>query len=209
MFTITFPDSHRLRTLLKWERQFRREDPSFMRKFITTVTTDHDSSFTPDYVTNLFTRFRKRLVHDVPISSRIFQAIFVYLIVRSFLPILSRCYGDFQVVVVNGILAISTISLMTCLMLLIYPSYGWDDDLLDKCVNIELRRMARTRTGRLALVPAASRLEDAVALCKGGSVPLVLRRHAEGFQLIGESYVHGVMNGEAFIEEQCRVLCID
>lgn len=69
--------------------------------------------------------------------------------------------------------------------------------------------MARTRTGRLAVVPAASRLEDAVALCKGESVPLVLRYHAEGFQLIGECYVHGVMNGEAFIEGQCQIRCID
>src|SRR5271170_2309666 len=88
------------------------------------------------------------------------------------------------------------------------PSYGWEDPFLDQCSSIELRRMARTLTERLALVPESSCVGDTIALCKGGRVPLVLRRHPGGFQLIGESYVHGVMNGEAFVEEQCEVLCV-
>jgi hypothetical protein len=83
------------------------------------------------------------------------------------------------------------------------PSYGWEDPFLDQCSSIELRRMARTLAERLALVWGARLL-----LCKGGSVPLVLRHHPDGFQLIGESYVHGVMNGEAFVEEQCEILCV-
>jgi len=38
---------------------------------------------------------------------------------------------------------------------------------------------------------------DEIWIVRGCPTPLVLRRSEEGFSLIGESYVHGVMRGEA------------
>jgi hypothetical protein len=32
----------------------------------------------------------------------------------------------------------------------------------------------------------------------GASVPFVLRKSSEVFELIGECYIHGIMHGEAF-----------
>ncbi|KAK4452528.1 heterokaryon incompatibility protein-domain-containing protein [Podospora aff. communis PSN243] len=50
---------------------------------------------------------------------------------------------------------------------------------------------------------------DCVALVRGGVAPLVLRP-AEGgtWRIVGEAYVHGVMNGEMFDVDKCRDICI-
>lgn len=179
-----------------------------MQKFITTVTCGWDSKFSPDYVTELFTRFRKRGVYTTTPVTRFVQAFWAYLIFRILSLAFRPWYEVLEITVVGSILGLSTFSLLAYLMLLTKPSYGWEDPFLDQCSSIELRRMARTLRERLALVPEGSCVGDAIALCKGGSVPLVLRHHLDGFQLIGESYVHGVMNGEAFVEEQCEILCV-
>lgn len=71
------------------------------------------------------------------------------------------------------------------------------------------RRLARTTKGSLCLVPAETEQSDSIILAKGGRVPLVIRRlkceekPAESWTLVGECYVHGTMNGEAFCEENC------
>jgi hypothetical protein len=180
-----------------------------MPKFITTVTCGWNSSFSPDYVAELFTRFRKRGVHNATISKPWFIRTFLaYLILRILSLAFRPWYEVFEIMVVSSIAALSTFSLLAYTTLLMKPSYSWEDPFLDQCSSIELRRMARTLAERLALVPEGSCVGDAIALCKGGKVPLVLRRHPDGFQLIGESYVHGVMNGEAFVEEQCKILCV-
>ena len=95
----------------------------------------------------------------------------------------------------------------------IYPNWcmfglkGWEKDFVDIGLeNVEMRRMARAKAGRLALLPAASCLGDTAAVCKGGSVPLIFRGHGRGFELIGESYVYGVMKGEAFTEGDCKTI---
>jgi hypothetical protein len=180
-----------------------------MKKFITTVTCGWDSNFSPSYVAELFARFRNRGIHDATLTMpRLIQVFLTYLIFRS-LSLAFRPYDEvLEIVVVTSITALSCLSLLAYSILLMKPSHGWEDPFLDQCSGIELRRMARTLTERLALVPAGSCVGDMIALCKGGSVPLVLRRHPDGFQLIGESYVHGVMNGEAFVEEQCKILCV-
>jgi hypothetical protein len=66
------------------------------------------------------------------------------------------------------------------------------------------RKLARTEKGYLALVPAETRVGDSVGLFKGGKTPLVVRPVGDSWQLVGDSYVHGIMNGEAFNEESCR-----
>ena len=65
------------------------------------------------------------------------------------------------------------------------------------------RRLGRGENGFLALLPAATEVRDKVVLVKGGRVPLVLRGDGsgQGYRLIGEAYVEGIMDGEAFDEE--------
>ncbi|KAI0965605.1 heterokaryon incompatibility protein-domain-containing protein [Xylaria arbuscula] len=72
--------------------------------------------------------------------------------------------------------------------------------------NTYKRRLARCENGYLALVPATAEVGDKVVLLEGGAVPLVLRQdvNQDGsdncYQLVGEAFIHGVMNGEAFQE---------
>jgi len=65
------------------------------------------------------------------------------------------------------------------------------------------RRMFTTRDGLINLGPEALQTGDYIALCKGGKVPYVLRKVPEGHELVGECYVHGIMQGERFVEEKC------
>ncbi|KAH7238140.1 heterokaryon incompatibility protein-domain-containing protein [Fusarium tricinctum] len=54
-----------------------------------------------------------------------------------------------------------------------------------------------TEKGYLGLGPARTQVGDSVSLIVGAHVPFVLRKGTQGWILIGESYVHGVMYGEA------------
>ncbi|MBE3049444.1 HET domain-containing protein [Candidatus Bathyarchaeota archaeon] len=67
------------------------------------------------------------------------------------------------------------------------------------------RRLGRGVNGFLALLPAATEVGDKIILVKGGRVPLVLRGDGsgQGYRLVGEAYVEGLMDGEAFDEEAC------
>lgn len=67
-----------------------------------------------------------------------------------------------------------------------------------------LRRLARTEKGYLGLVPPIAQPGDAIALLKGARVPIILRQKETAWELIGDSYIHGVMFGEAFEEELCH-----
>lgn len=58
------------------------------------------------------------------------------------------------------------------------------------------RRLVGTDNGRMGLAPAAARVGDALAVLLGCSTPMVLRRSGDGWKVIGECYVHGVMHGE-------------
>lgn len=66
------------------------------------------------------------------------------------------------------------------------------------------RRMVRTKKGYIALAPRLVREGDCVAVCEGGQLPLIVRREGEHWLLLGESYVHGIMNGEAWEEAKCE-----
>lgn len=69
------------------------------------------------------------------------------------------------------------------------------------------RRLGRGENGFLVLLPEEAEVGDRIALVKGGRVPLVLRRDEGvgegGYRLVGEAYVHGVMDGERFEEGKC------
>lgn len=54
-----------------------------------------------------------------------------------------------------------------------------------------------TTKGYMGLGSQAMKAGDVVVILAGGEVPFILRRAGEFFQLVGECYVHGIMNGEA------------
>ncbi|KAK7956424.1 HET-domain-containing protein [Apiospora aurea] len=61
------------------------------------------------------------------------------------------------------------------------------------------RRLMSTEAGRLGLAPASAAVGDKIVIFPGCDVPMVLRRRdaVDGWRLVGESYVHGFMEGEA------------
>jgi hypothetical protein len=67
-------------------------------------------------------------------------------------------------------------------------------------------RFAITKMGYFALVPPTTKVGDQVGLFKGGKVPLIVRQEDNQWRLVGESYVHGIMQGDAFDETKCREL---
>ncbi|KAK8034135.1 hypothetical protein PG993_009130 [Apiospora rasikravindrae] len=67
------------------------------------------------------------------------------------------------------------------------------------------RRLGWCGNGWLALLPEGARMGDRIVLAEGGRVPLVLRPDGDGyFTFVGEAYVHGIMNGEAFEQARCQ-----
>ena len=61
------------------------------------------------------------------------------------------------------------------------------------------RHFCSTKEGRIGLVPNVCLKGDLVALFLGADVPFVIRPvDARLFVVVGECYIHGIMNGEAF-----------
>jgi hypothetical protein len=71
------------------------------------------------------------------------------------------------------------------------------------------RRLARSAKGVLCLVPANATEGDSIVLVKGGKFPLVLRSvdsmddGHKYWALVGECYMHCLMDGESFVESEC------
>ncbi|KAK7976275.1 hypothetical protein PG989_014738 [Apiospora arundinis] len=73
------------------------------------------------------------------------------------------------------------------------------------------RRLARGENGYLLLVPGHAEVGDQVVLVKEGRVPLVLRPEEGGagaYKVVGEAYGEGIMDGEAFREQDCAEIRI-
>ncbi|KAK0614312.1 hypothetical protein B0T14DRAFT_499612 [Immersiella caudata] len=71
------------------------------------------------------------------------------------------------------------------------------------------RRMGACEKGYLCLLPKTTRVGDKLAVLRGGRVPVILRTRDDGtIEFIGEAYVHGIMNGEAFEEDKCAEMRI-
>lgn len=61
------------------------------------------------------------------------------------------------------------------------------------------KRLIATIRGYVGAVPISTRPGDLVSLLPGARVPFILRARSDGrFRLVGEAYVHGIMQGEAF-----------
>lgn len=66
------------------------------------------------------------------------------------------------------------------------------------------RLLGRATNGWLCLLPQATKVGDVIILARGGRVPLVIRSDENGhYTFVGEAYVHGIMDGEAFDESRC------
>lgn len=65
------------------------------------------------------------------------------------------------------------------------------------------RRLVRTKKGYLGLASCSTEEGDLVGLFKGSKVPLVIRKEGIWWRLVGDSYVHGIMDGKAFKEDEC------
>jgi hypothetical protein len=67
-----------------------------------------------------------------------------------------------------------------------------------------MRRFAITTKGYFALVPRGTREGDSIVVFDKACVPFVARRvtNEDGsnhlYQLLGETYVHGIMQGQVF-----------
>jgi hypothetical protein len=59
------------------------------------------------------------------------------------------------------------------------------------------RSLATTAGKLIGLVPRLTQVDDEIFVLVGGQVLYVLRPVGECFQCIGESYIHGLMDGEA------------
>ena len=68
------------------------------------------------------------------------------------------------------------------------------------------KKFCSTKQGRLGLAPRATLQGDLIAIFMGADVPFVLRATGtEGYELLGECYIHGIMNGEALIGREAQV----
>jgi len=71
------------------------------------------------------------------------------------------------------------------------------------------RRLAWAENGWLCLLPQKAQKGDRIILAEGGRVPLVVRPDGDGYYMfVGEAYVQGIMDGEAFIHEKCSEIKI-
>ncbi|XTI89273.1 HET-domain-containing protein [Cenococcum geophilum] len=70
---------------------------------------------------------------------------------------------------------------------------------LDRVTN-GVPRFFITESGYMGRGPHALRVDDVIVVLLGGEVPFVLRPIGNGYILIGECYVHGIMGGELISE---------
>jgi hypothetical protein len=66
------------------------------------------------------------------------------------------------------------------------------------------RRMIRTKTGFIGLAAQLAEKGDKICLFEGGRIPLILRSKGAYWQLIGDSYVHGIVQGGSFVQGKCK-----
>jgi hypothetical protein len=59
------------------------------------------------------------------------------------------------------------------------------------------RRFCSTTSGRIGWVPSNTEKNDLICILYEGQVPYVLRPCEGGYKLVGECYIHGLMEGEA------------
>ncbi|KAI0203287.1 heterokaryon incompatibility protein-domain-containing protein [Astrocystis sublimbata] len=77
-----------------------------------------------------------------------------------------------------------------------YPPLSAIENYLEMIKEAAERRLCTTTNRLIGLVPPNSAPGDRLALLHGGKVPVVLRENVDGYQFVGEAYLHGAMYGE-------------
>lgn len=71
------------------------------------------------------------------------------------------------------------------------------------------RRFVRLEWGMFALCPRETMQNDRIVLLQGANVPLVLRPSGKNWLLVGECFKYGIMYGQLWDQEQCKMLWIE
>ena len=66
------------------------------------------------------------------------------------------------------------------------------------------RTLVLTRKGYLGLGPTNAQKGDLVCILYGCSVPVIIRKYGQGYRFVGESYIHGLMDGAAVDQPSLR-----
>ncbi|KAF2189294.1 hypothetical protein K469DRAFT_62685 [Zopfia rhizophila CBS 207.26] len=196
-YTFTMSENHRFDIFSKWERQFRTltPDESPWENFISTITCGSSNTYDESSVMRLLADFRSRNPRNLPtLVKSIFASLFM-------LPLAITAWtgsGIVERITLYWCFPVVAVSSMWYWCFQLTPNFifqeGWEDHSVEGGFlkadfnNMELRRMARLRSGSLALVPEASRIGDQIWSCKGGIVPLVLRSNGDDFEMVGECY---------------------
>ncbi|KAH5145758.1 hypothetical protein HBH70_044370 [Parastagonospora nodorum] len=65
-----------------------------------------------------------------------------------------------------------------------------------------------TKRGSIGLIPANANVGDVVAVFTGGHVPIILRPQTGYYTVVGDAYVHGIMDGEV-MQDIKKLECIE
>ncbi|KAI5924621.1 HET-domain-containing protein [Camillea tinctor] len=69
------------------------------------------------------------------------------------------------------------------------------------------RRFFITQKGYIGLGPRETKVDDKIVILQGYQVPILARcTISDDFRVVGDSYVHGIMEGEMFDEQKCQLL---
>ena len=69
------------------------------------------------------------------------------------------------------------------------------------------RRFLITKNGYMGIGPRETKVGDSIVILQGHRAPIVARYAASTHgRVVGESYIHGIMEGEAFHEDACGLL---
>jgi hypothetical protein len=77
---------------------------------------------------------------------------------------------------------------------------------LSRCTDMRGRRMVRTESGYIGLAVGAAQIGDYVYLFKGARMPFLVRSTSSGLRLVGDCYIHGIMDGERWQPESCDTI---
>ena len=66
------------------------------------------------------------------------------------------------------------------------------------------RNFCLTLEGRIGWVPHAAQTGDIISLMRGSPVPIIIRptQQENSYFMIGQSYIHGIMDGEAVVGKE-------
>ena len=66
------------------------------------------------------------------------------------------------------------------------------------------RRFCLSQEGRIGWVPDAAQPGDIISLMRGSPVPVIIRPSQQGnsYLMIGQCYIHGIMDGEAVARKE-------